>query len=78
MNRNAIDIWTLAHLAVGVIMALAGATRTTAYAVAIGTEIIEIGLRKTNPEFFEESQQNIVTDILATTTAFEVTNLFIS
>jgi len=72
MNRNVFDLFTIAHFAVGLIMGAQGVPRALAYAVIVGTEIAEVGLRGPFPAFFEESVQNIIADLATSAGGYEL------
>jgi len=69
-----IDGWTLAHFATGVALAAFRISRPVAYAIIIGTEIVEFFLRRIPRAvgFFGESQQNIAADLLFSALGFEL------
>ena len=70
-----LDGWTVAHAATGFILASLGIPRGPAYAIIIGTEILEVLLRRVPrvAGFFGETQQNIAADIVVSILGFEVT-----
>ncbi len=72
MNLNAFDLFTAAHFAVGVVMAAVGIPRSLAYLVIVGTEVLEVALRKRFPRFFAESLQNIAVDLAASAGGYEL------
>lgn len=76
-QEAAFDIFTTAHVAVGLALAIAKVPRPFAYAAIIGTEIVEILLRRRGifRDFFTESPENVAVDVLASAAGFEIGRL---
>ena len=66
------DKWSYVHAVAGVIMGASEISRPTAYALTIGTEILEMFARRRQIAFFEESDKNVVTDIALSLGGFEI------
>ncbi len=75
IHGPAFDGWTLVHLFAGAALAQAGVSRFAAYGLIIGTEVAEQALRKMFPgtTVLEESPANVVTDLVASIGAYEIT-----
>ena len=75
MSARTVDGWSVAHVATGFILASLQVPRGIAYAIIVGTEIIETFLRRVPrlTGFFAETQQNIVADLLFSVLGFELT-----
>ena len=76
MNRSAFDLFTIAHFAVGLIMGAQGVPRALAYAVIVGTEVLEFTLRDQLPGFFAETPENIASDLIASSAGYELARSF--
>ena len=68
----ATDGWTGLHVLTGTALALFKVPRPVAYAIIVGTEIIEAGLRSIGINFFRETPLNILTDLLASIFGYEL------
>lgn len=71
-NVAPFDIWTIGHVAVGALLGLAGASRSTGYGVVVGTEIFEAIARGRGIQFFDESPQNILADLVTGIVSYEL------
>lgn len=69
VNYNAVDVFTAAHVAAGVIMAMSGVKAPTALALAVGWELVEPVLKTEAPGLFPhariDSSVNKLTDAAA-------------
>lgn len=68
-----VDAWTLLHIFTGMALALLRVPRDKAYAIILGTELLEMGFRSQGITFFRESPGNILVDILASGSGYEIT-----
>jgi len=74
---HAVDKWTVAHLLVGLGLSIFRVPRPVAYAIIIGTEVVEFALRRTDfsQTLFAETQENIVADIFFSVLSYEVNQI---
>lgn len=70
-GKPAFDKWSYVHLLTGILMGTE-ISRTTAYALAVGTEIVELVARRADIRFFDESQANVTTDLALTIGGYEI------
>jgi len=70
-NESAIDGWTFVHVAFGLAFGLFRVPRLVAYGLILGTELVELALRRTLP-FFRESTANIAADLIVGLAAYEI------
>ena len=71
-GTRAFDKWSYVHAIAGVIMSAAEISRPAAYALTIGTELVEFVARRRQIEFFNESDANVATDLALTLGAYEI------
>ena len=71
-NVAPLDVWTIGHVAVGALLGLVGASRSTAYGVVVGTEVFEAIARGSGIQFFDESRQNILADLVTGIVSYEL------
>ncbi len=74
MQHETLDGWTAVHAISGAILGALKINRQTAYALIIGTELLEFVLRRTFPGtvLFQETTQNIIVDLAAGIGAYEL------
>jgi len=74
MQHETFDGWTFVHATSGIILGNLKVSRVTAYTLIVGTEVLEFVLRRAFPKtvLFQETNQNIVVDLLVGIAAYEV------
>ncbi len=73
-NKDFLDVWSLGHVLVGIAMASFGAPRALAYAIVLGTEIVEHAVLKPRTlMLFQETPINVISDIGLSLGAYELT-----
>jgi len=69
------DGWTVVHALFGAALGAKGVDRFTAYAAIIGTEVLELYLRRHGIRLLaklDESSENVIVDLVVGITAYEV------
>jgi hypothetical protein len=63
-NYPFVDAFTLAHLGVGALLSILGASQKQALAVAIGWELIERPMKRSMPNLFPHSTQDTIPNMV--------------
>ena len=75
-DLSTFDEFSIPHILVGAAMAALGFSRTAAYSIILGTEVVEAALRGSGFDFFDETPSNITADIVLGILGYEAIKIW--